>query len=149
MTLEETAYLAGLLEGEGYFGINHGSPTITLQMTDEDIVQRAKSIIGGGTIIKYPSKLGHKILFMLQVHSIKALEVMKSIRPLMGLRRGQKIDDVINECEFKITNMSEGKCKRGHSPTFYHVNPKTGRKTCKLCQKVTLWRSKLKVVNED
>ena len=54
MTEIEIAWLAGLLEGEGSFGLTGYAakkskvfPTISLAMTDLDIIERAGALIGG------------------------------------------------------------------------------------------------------
>ena len=48
--MTETSWVAGLLEGEGYFGVNrYGAtyrPSIVLGMKDYDVVDHARSVLG-------------------------------------------------------------------------------------------------------
>lgn len=47
ITSPQIAWLTGLLEGEGFFGISDRAITIVLKMTDRDIVERAASLLSG------------------------------------------------------------------------------------------------------
>ena len=47
ITSPQIAWLTGLLEGEGFFGISDRVITIVLKMTDRDIVERAASLLSG------------------------------------------------------------------------------------------------------
>ena len=47
----EISWLVGLLEGEGYFGLTSGVyPVLTLEMCDEDVVERACRILGAAGV---------------------------------------------------------------------------------------------------
>lgn len=50
MTPEEVAWVAGLLEGEGYFSISsarHRQARVVCSMTDEDVVRKLHVLAGG------------------------------------------------------------------------------------------------------
>ena len=154
MTHDETLYIAGLLEGEGCFYNNSGSPAITLGMTDEDVVRRYQSIVGGTSIKRTENKLGlgNKTMFVTVLSGHKAIEVMKSVRPLMGLRRSQAIDDIITWYESKLRNGDRNMCKRGHDLTdsnSYWLNINTGSKNCKQCKIVRQRTKKFKIVSRE
>jgi len=90
-------WLAGFLEGEGSFmkppPSSPNQPYITVQSTDEDVIQRAAELCG----LKYQKvKNRHpekwKQSYMLCVRGGKAVAWMKLLRPLMGKRRSSQID---------------------------------------------------------
>ncbi len=93
------AWLAGILEGEGYFGFRKDKNYSILQlaMTDEDTVQRVQSYIGGSVRrVDRSNRPNHKDIYRLEVCSQRALLTMKSIYPLMGIRRKQQIDNILD-----------------------------------------------------
>src|SRR5713101_5647962 len=102
-TREEIAWIAGLLEGEGCFSINNKydiQPQIHIRMTDLDVIERARSILGGNCVIREEkrnnknSKL--KNIFNYSISSSKlALEWMHILYPWMGRRRQSKIRQII------------------------------------------------------
>lgn len=98
MTEVQTAWLAGLLEGEGSFiaapPSDRRRARITLSMCDEDVVARVATMWG----ISY-CKTGHHLRnpkwkpeFRITLRGAKALEVMLAVRPHMGNRRQTQID---------------------------------------------------------
>ena len=97
MTETEIAWLAGWLEGEGCFSLTSGSsPTITVAVTDKDVIERAAKLVGGkaSPIKKYK---GHvKQVYRIGLHGQKAIDVMTAILPHMGERRGTKISEILN-----------------------------------------------------
>lgn len=94
-------WLAGLLEGEACFGWsvprNHyGSPVVTLVMTDEDVVRRVAGLIHAECVHKKTAKNPkHRDVFKCCVYSGKAAAVMRLVQPLMGSRRGAKIEECL------------------------------------------------------
>jgi hypothetical protein len=100
----DLAWLAGLLEGEGAFMVHHEPTTetrrarvvirIAVHMTDRDVVERVREIVGLGTVLrKPPGKRHHKETFRWAI-SAKAptLKLMQILRPHMGERRTAQID---------------------------------------------------------
>lgn len=79
---------------------------VGLHMTDEDVVQRAKEVIGAGrkilrevsTSTPQPGRdvTKWKDSFVLRVYGADAERVMRLIRPRMGERRGAKIDSILS-----------------------------------------------------
>lgn len=99
---ETTLYwLAGLLEGEGSFTAGPPSapnqPRISLQMTDEDVVEKVAALFGVGYLFirRDPRNLGWKDYFKTQVVGFPAVTLMRRLRPLMGQRRQQQIDKAL------------------------------------------------------
>jgi hypothetical protein len=95
--MDEYAWLAGLLEGEGTFLKGSPSlpwrPRVRLSMTDEDVVRRAADIVGIKSIQRYDQKNPNwKPCYIMQVSGQRAVDLMRLIRPTMGLRRQGQID---------------------------------------------------------
>lgn len=96
----EAAWLAGLLEGEGSFGWaptkNGKLPLIQLMMTDWDVVRKAATLMGIVTV-GAKSRPPRKDIYRARVQGAKAIDIMLEIRPLMGNRRGARIDEIVTE----------------------------------------------------
>jgi len=105
----ETAWIAGVLEGEGYFGIKHGRKTLVImcQMTDLDVLQRIQVRFGGGISLTKKRKEHHKESWSWFVHGEAAYLAILSIYDLMSVRRKAKIDEslaVYLASEFYLRN---------------------------------------------
>lgn len=96
-------WLAGLLEGEGYFHIYGRNtkwphPRIQLQMTDEDVVKRAAILFGGNKVRKLnPASNGYQHTYRTEVAGRPAAHLMVQLKPIMGKRRRNKIDEILQE----------------------------------------------------
>jgi len=101
---DSVEWLAGLLEGEGSFFIsrsrarNKNRPCVRIEMTDRDVVARA-SVSAGHILGRKPMAVcaqrirnGWTQSFRVQWVGGPAIDLMKKIRPYMGIRRGGKID---------------------------------------------------------
>ena len=101
-TRENITWLAGLLEGEGYFGVNGRRPTMALGMTDEDVVRKAARIGGVGHVrgpYRNPSssKLNHKPTWHWKVSSgAHVYALCAALYPFMGKRRAARIQEVMD-----------------------------------------------------
>ena len=87
----EIAWLAGLFEGEGYFGFQ-SSLRAQILMTDLDVIEKVKLITmcRGAIYNKKPSP-GRKQAYALQLSGQQAAELMVAIYPHMGERRRERI----------------------------------------------------------
>ena len=112
MTPEQTAWLAGLIEGEGSFyynrytrrGRTYAYPTMALVMTDEDVVRQAYEVAGcvGSFMRSHPPakrEAGHQVQWKWKVVGAKALDLMDQIEPWLGSRRSAKIADMKRKAE--------------------------------------------------
>ena len=123
MTPRDRYWLAGLLEGEGCFVLAKSTsyhtrvphvylhPRVDLVMTDEDIVRRAAALMGTPTCRRMPGagpqRIAHakntgreyKPLWKTTLYASRAAALMRSILPLMGMRRQKKIREVLAEWE--------------------------------------------------
>jgi LAGLIDADG-like domain len=100
VTSRDAAWLAGLLEGEGYFIERKGSgrnprPLIGVKMTDRDVVERVAKLFGTSvTTVTHPRE-GWKTSYVTRVGGLKAISIMKQILPYMGERRTEAIEMLI------------------------------------------------------
>ncbi|KKL14002.1 hypothetical protein LCGC14_2520130 [marine sediment metagenome] len=87
--VKEVAWLAGLLEGEGYFGLNNGKyPVIKLGMCDEDVVTRA-------AVLMKSRVRRRKNMYITQVDGVHAIEWMMTLYVFFGKRRREVVASVI------------------------------------------------------
>ncbi len=93
------AWLAGLLEGEGYFGLvpnwvggkRYRYPRIGVNMTDRDVVERVAYFWGTQVQTLKPSGVSRKVAYRTQVSGKRAEMWMEALFPMMGARRQEQI----------------------------------------------------------
>lgn len=125
----DIAWLAGLLEGEGYVSIKNVSASIGLGMTDKDVVEKVGGLLDA-KVRKTRGTSGHKDLYRVEVHGDRAIAVLVLIRPWMGERRTKRIDEVI---KFRMDKVKEFRRRDGLCPSC-GARPRRGRKAyCKEC----------------
>lgn len=114
MTGREVYWLAGLLEGEGSFGLHMDNrfgrsynPVMDLGMTDRDVIERAQALVGGN--IYTMASRGRRPLFRLRLTGAKAIAVMFTVFALMGERRRERIRYVVQRWKEKPN-------RRGYRP---------------------------------
>ena len=95
-TLTEIAWVAGLLEGEGSFlATKYGSPFVTIQMNDKDVLVRLRDILGVAKLYgPYRHRRGTSFdtpHYRVTAYSASAIAWMLTIWPFMGVRRRAKI----------------------------------------------------------
>lgn len=101
MTKTEIAWLAGLLEGEGWFGdfaLRSGkrrTPGISLCMTDRDVVERAAKLMGDRHVSHLPAKPPRQAKYEVRLSGGPAISVMRTVLPYMGERRGEAIETLL------------------------------------------------------
>jgi len=98
----EIVWLAGLLEGEGCFGVKKGTKggsrpclRLQLQMSDRNVVERAAHFLEGNAKTCSPRKKHPEwsIMHFVEVNGAKAERAMAWILPYMGERRTQRITE--------------------------------------------------------
>ncbi len=107
----EVAWLAGLLEGEGSFGFFSGSLTLSLEMTDEDVVSRVASMFGTAVHQNACRKSHHKFSYATRVRGSRAALFMMLVRPFMGERRGAAIDSAYSAYNRLKREPAQARCK--------------------------------------
>lgn len=145
-SVPDLAWAAGLFEGEGCISIlsNGLSPSFSISMTDEDVIQRFSEVmvVGArrlGNISIYPSKKGGKTSYVWSARSFA--HVQQSVALLwrwFGERRQARAIEVLQEAA-RHTNRGRASwthCANGHALTPENVyvppnRPKSRR--CRLC----------------
>ena len=88
-------WLVGLLEGEGSFmsgpPSNPNSPLCRVEMTDQDIVDRAANMWAAKTTSIQPRQPHHKPSYAALIKGPKAVSIMKSTKPFMSEYRQEQI----------------------------------------------------------
>ena len=90
----DIAWLAGLLEGEGCFYYTT-TPSISLTMSDFDVIERAHNLMGYGAIRERRVLLGRKRVWSTECRGYSATKLMRLLLPHMGMRRRQSIEAVL------------------------------------------------------
>lgn len=133
-------WLAGLLEGEGYFGATNPGGNrrkqlrVTLNMCDGDVVARAAEIVGSNTKIGFQTKKpdGWRPTYVVQWTGRDAERIMRAILPYMGERRSAAIRDALaQDCGHR----KRTHCPHGHRFTDAntYINPSHGGRKCRTC----------------
>lgn len=94
---DTVAWMAGLLEGEGYFYCIRNKLGIRLVMTDEDIVDRFAKIWDVKCYPLSKREEHHKQPFSATLTANKAAQCMKLIFSYMGIRRAERIQMALQE----------------------------------------------------
>ncbi len=138
----DIAWLAGLLEGEGSFILRPGnSPSITVGSTDIDVVQRAHAIMGAnGRIHERRLKSGKVFCRIVVNDQAVAIDVMKAVLPLMGLRRSERIRQCIAAFEAKPPQRrDQTHCLHGHPLSGDNLRVayegKYPKRRCRICER--------------
>ena len=110
----DAAWLAGLLEGEGYFQITkprHHHPTqivIRLSMTDKDVVEKAAKLLNNVPINEKAKTTERKTIYAISLTKRDEVEkVLLQILPHMGSRRTQRINECLKVIQERRLVLSE------------------------------------------
>ena len=120
MTPEERAWLAGIIDGEGYIGIRRGnsnpkakSPSyellVTVYNTGKPLVDHCLEITGLGSMWCRDKGAPNKLAYEWTVFSKNALEILDEIYPYLILKQEQ-----VNVARQLQDTMQQG--RRGLSP---------------------------------
>jgi len=118
LTKADILWVAGLTEGEGYFGghtdgkTQHRYPQISVGMTDEDTIERL-GLLWKRSITEQKTREDRKRVWVVRVAGSKAAGWMMILYPFMGTRRQAAIRKALTEWR-KIPNRG----KRGKMPTL-------------------------------
>ena len=89
--LMDIVWLAGILEGEGSFIAKGKSLTISINMTDLDVMERVSCLVGAPSIYKGQYKNRNKPTYTLGVSGYRAVLIAMLVYPWMGTRRRNSI----------------------------------------------------------
>jgi hypothetical protein len=143
ISTKDIIWLAGLLEGEAYFGLKRGYPEIILSMADKDIIERAALLFGSNLqnpILRSKKNPKWKDAWRTSVNGRNATAWMMMIYSLMGQRRREKIKSVIagwlNNGKFIVGHGQHENCKKGIKVARHvrwHVNRNMPNHECQFC----------------
>ncbi len=92
----DVAWLAGLLEGEGYFCLNRGRyPRIDLRMTDRDVIEKVAAMWHSGVWEQKPKTERHKTVWKTDVSGPRAVGLMMTLYLYLGERRQERIRTIL------------------------------------------------------
>lgn len=100
MKKSDLTWLAGFLEGEGYFAIRssvagYKSWRVVASSTDEDVLRRAAALMGGKARGPY-SRPGVKPNWRVDLQDRESVvRLIQKLRPYMGVRRRARIDAML------------------------------------------------------
>lgn len=104
----DTAWVAGLLEGEGCFSLyapvgKARRVSVTCCMTDKDVIERLRTIVGAGNVYeRKPRKDTWKPAWQWSLTTRpEVMQLIEELYPYMGRRRREKMDEIR---EFHATN---------------------------------------------
>jgi len=138
MTTVDIAWLAGILEGEGCFQ-RKDSPSISLAMSDEDVVRKVASLFKRPVNTKKKEFSYHKTQFIVTIHGTAAIEWMFTIYSLMGWRRRRAIIEAIELWKNQHSSFNRETFKCGHSKVS--TNTYRGRGDYIICRTCAIARS--------
>jgi len=93
---DDLIWLAGLLEGEGWFGCRQsGYPRVSIEATDRDVVGRAAMLMEGTVRARMPRRVNTSPTYVCEVGGELAVEVMQALLPHMGARRSSRIMQIL------------------------------------------------------
>ena len=108
-------WLAGYLEGEGSFVKGPpsapNSPRITVQSTDEDVIQMVAALFGRAYFRPRSSQPHFKQCFATHIKGAAAIDLMILLRPYMGSRRQESIDAAIASGAALRTPLTPRQCR--------------------------------------
>lgn len=116
ITARQLEWAAGIMEGEGYFGIRRGKDlTIQLTMTDKDVVDKFAAIFNFGSKKERKLPSGKVAYSWTSTNQRQTAGLMMTLLTLMGKRRAEKIVMCLQAWkEKRLPNKMQSTCKHGH-----------------------------------
>ncbi len=137
MKMADVYWLAGLLEGEGYFGFKSGTCKIVVEMSDEDIILRASDLLQCVSKPR-PAKENRKPCWRAEISGYKAAQWMMTLYCLLGLRRKEKIKKcLLSWYKVSVSNRVRTTCAQGHIYTEKSLYLYKGKRFCRICRTVS------------
>ena len=133
---EEIAWAAGLFEGEGSVCFGNNTVTLSVAMTDEDVVRKFHKLIGYG-YVNGPYKRNNgkwKDQWQWRSQGSQYSQITTAILwPYLGLRRRQQLKDAIGKWKL-VKPINKVNCDKCGLPL--EVLDKNGVRGCKPCRRV-------------
>jgi LAGLIDADG-like domain len=144
---EERAWAAGLFEGEGSIALRRNRTVLlSLGMTDRDVVERFRAVLGTGQISSQPPGRNRRTKTLWRVDVGDVAEVMRIIDlfyPYLGARRRARADEVLEVLRARIEAATQERacpnCGLRFRPPFT-PNAKVTKYCSRLCERRYHWR---------
>jgi|SRR5882724_8106229 len=95
--IKDIGWVAGLLEGEGYFGLNKGTPRIYVNQTDKDTVEKLRDIMSPDSKIGFQARdKTRQNIYRFWLYGTPAVSWMMTIYCMMSARRKKDIKEIIH-----------------------------------------------------
>lgn len=117
LPIESIIWLAGLLEGEGCFGLKNDpkggrrSPRVSLAMCDEDVVMTVGRMFNRKVQTRKPDRPNWSKKYIVDILGKGAVHVMEKVLPYMHSRRAGKIREILDfyysESEFERRSVAQ------------------------------------------
>ena len=115
VAVRDLAWAAGILEGEGYFGLRPQGITAALSMTDKDVVDRFHAIFGFGSRTERKLPSGKTAYTWTVTNQTDAAGLMMTMLSLMGERRQARIKECLMAWRDRAPKREFWThCKNGH-----------------------------------
>lgn len=95
MRTADLYWAAGIMEGEGYFGSRSNGITVTVSMTDKDVIDKFHSIFGFGSRKSRDLPSGKTAYTWSVTNQAQASGLMMTLFSLMGERRQAQIKECL------------------------------------------------------
>jgi hypothetical protein len=97
LKLTDIYWLAGIIEGEGYFGIRHTKyPYIQVRMTDLDVIERVNEFFKAKIWTSPPTDVDYKTSYCVRSSHKTSVALIMTIYILLGTRRKKQAKCVLN-----------------------------------------------------
>lgn len=139
----DICWLAGFLDGEGYFGIQGSTPRIVAAQKDVWPLLKIKNLFGGKIYRHMGSgceKRGieAKPINTIHITGSRAIGLMMTIYSELSPRRQEKIESIISKWKMiprrGEANRKKTHCKNGHEFTLENTYLKKTGRECKACR---------------
>ena len=106
MVQNNLAYLAGIVDGEGYFFLeqarkNYRIPVLGVEMAEKDVIKAFSDYFEcGHLLMRAPKQSHHKILYRWRVRGRPAIAILKKMYKYFSIRR-RKNADILFKHKFK------------------------------------------------
>lgn len=101
--MENLAWAVGLYEGEGscYYDKSNKQWRMKLKMTDKDVVERFRDVVGVGKIYFEPHKKHKPAWNWVLFRQAEVRDLLDKFLPLLGERRACRALDALDSLDYK------------------------------------------------
>lgn len=116
LSIRDISWFAGIMEGEGYFGVRKQGIVVQLDMTDKDVIDRVATLFRFGCRDARPLPSGKTVHRWRVVKQSAAAGLMMTLLPLMGERRHARIMRCLEAWKARrLPYRMVTHCKHGHA----------------------------------